>query len=31
MPAPIAMPKLGITMEEGTVVEWVAAIGARVE
>lgn len=31
MATPIAMPKLGITMEEGTVVEWPLAIGDRVE
>ena len=31
MATPIAMPKLGITMEEGTVVEWPHAIGDRVE
>ncbi|MDG2306940.1 MAG: alpha/beta fold hydrolase [Candidatus Binatia bacterium] len=31
MPTPIAMPKLGITMEEGTVVEWPYAVGDRVE
>ena len=31
MPTPIGMPKLGITMEEGTVVEWPHAVGDRVE
>ncbi len=31
MATPIAMPKLGITMEEGTVVEWPHAIGDHVE
>jgi pimeloyl-ACP methyl ester carboxylesterase len=28
---PVAMPQLGMTMEEGTVVEWPVAPGARVE
>jgi pimeloyl-ACP methyl ester carboxylesterase len=28
---PIAMPRLGMTMEEGTVVEWPVPMGARVE
>jgi len=28
---PIRMPKLGMTMEEGTVVEWRVALGGRVE
>lgn len=27
----IAMPKLGMTMEEGTVIEWPLALGSRVE
>lgn len=31
MPTPIGMPKLGITMEEGTVIEWPHSIGDRVE
>ena len=31
MATPIAMPKLGITMEEGTIVEWPRAIGDHVE
>ncbi len=31
MPTAIAMPKLGMTMEEGTVLEWRAASGDRVE
>ncbi len=31
MPTPIAMPKLGITMEEGTVVEWPFSVGDQVE
>ena len=30
-PTAIAMPKLGMTMREGTVVEWRAAVGDRVE
>lgn len=30
MATPIAMPKLGITMEEGTVVEWPLAVGEPV-
>jgi pyruvate dehydrogenase E2 component (dihydrolipoamide acetyltransferase) len=30
-PALVRMPKLGMTMEEGTVVEWRIAIGERVE
>jgi len=28
---PVRMPKLGMTMEEGTVVEWRAVLGGRVE
>lgn len=31
MPIAIAMPKLGMTMKEGTVLEWRAGIGDRVE
>ena len=31
MATPVAMPKLGMTMQEGTVVAWPAALGARVE
>jgi pyruvate dehydrogenase E2 component (dihydrolipoamide acetyltransferase) len=31
MPTPIAMPKLGMTMSEGAVLEWPAAVGERVE
>ncbi len=31
MATPIAMPKLGITMEEGTIVEWPKAVGEPVE
>ena len=31
MPTPIAMPSLGMTMREGTVVEWRARPGERVE
>jgi pyruvate dehydrogenase E2 component (dihydrolipoamide acetyltransferase) len=31
MPVPVAMPKLGMTMEEGTVLEWRISIGDRVE
>lgn len=31
MPTAIAMPRLGMTMEEGTVVEWPLAVGDRVE
>ena len=31
MPTPIAMPSLGMTMREGTVVEWRARVGDRVE
>ncbi|MCC6849910.1 MAG: alpha/beta fold hydrolase [Deltaproteobacteria bacterium] len=31
MATPIAMPKLGMTMQEGTVVEWPRAVGAAVE
>ena len=31
MPTPIAMPKLGMTMSEGAVLEWPVAVGARVE
>lgn len=31
MPTTIAMPKLGMTMEEGTVLEWPRAIGESVE
>ena len=31
MATPIAMPKLGITMEEGTIVEWPRAIGDHVQ
>jgi pimeloyl-ACP methyl ester carboxylesterase len=31
MMTPIRMPKLGMTMEEGTVVEWRVALGGRVE
>lgn len=31
MATPIAMPKLGITMEEGTIVEWPKAVGESVE
>ena len=30
-PTPIAMPKLGMTMTEGRVVEWPTPLGARVE
>ena len=30
MPVAVAMPKLGMTMEEGMVVEWRAAIGEPV-
>ena len=30
MPTLIQMPKLGLTMTEGTIIEWVAAEGARV-
>ena len=30
MPCAIAMPKLGMTMQEGTVVEWHVAVGAPV-
>ena len=28
---PIAMPRLGMTMEEGTVIEWPIPVGQRVE
>src|SRR5512139_41804 len=31
MPTPIAMPKLGMSMQEGRVVAWPLALGARVE
>lgn len=31
MPTPIAMPKLGMTMSEGAVLEWPIAVGGRVE
>lgn len=31
MPTPVAMPKLGMTMEEGTLVSWEVEVGARVE
>lgn len=31
MATPISMPKLGMTMSEGRVVEWPVAVGARVE
>ena len=31
VPALVRMPKLGMTMEEGTVVEWRVALGGRVE
>ena len=31
MPVAIAMPKLGLKMEEGTVLEWHAELGERVE
>jgi pyruvate dehydrogenase E2 component (dihydrolipoamide acetyltransferase) len=31
MPTAISMPKLGMTMEEGTVVQWPLAVGDRVE
>jgi pyruvate dehydrogenase E2 component (dihydrolipoamide acetyltransferase) len=31
MPTPIAMPSLGMTMREGTVVEWRTRVGDRVE
>ena len=31
MATPIAMPKLGMTMREGTVVDWPIALGARVD
>ena len=27
----VVMPRLGMTMEEGTVLEWPVAVGARVE
>lgn len=31
MSTPIAMPKLGMTMQEGTVIEWPIPLGGRVE
>ena len=31
MPSSIVMPKLGMTMQEGTVIDWPIAIGSRVE
>ena len=31
MPVAIAMPKLGMTMEEGTVLEWPLTVGQPVE
>ncbi len=31
MPAPVAMPRLGMSMREGTVIEWPIAPGERVE
>lgn len=31
MPTAISMPRLGMTMEEGAIVEWPLAVGARVE
>ena len=30
MPIAVVMPKLGMTMQEGTVIEWPLEIGARV-
>ena len=30
MPTPISMPKLGMTMQEGTVIEWLVPLGERV-
>ena len=31
MPTPVVMPKLGMTMQEGTVIEWPIALGNPVE
>ena len=31
MPTDVVIPKLGMTMKEGTIVEWAVADGARVE
>jgi len=31
MPTPVAMPKLGFSMEQGTVVQWLKSAGDRVE
>ena len=31
MPVPVKMPKLGLTMTEGTLVSWIASEGDKIE